>query len=134
MRITLKNKMTLRIGALLLMLTIILTGCSRLSKNCPIDFPNSKWVCEDPHIELVVDGQQRYRTTLIEDGKEKQFFLGFRFGDGIEASEFGDEPFSMGKTLFRGSAKYKQDSFTIKIREDNLWNGAYSKLIFTRVE
>ena len=113
--------MALRIGALLLMLTIILTGCSRLS-NCPIYFPNSKWVCEDPHIELVVDGQ------------EKQFFLGFRFGDGIEASEFGDEPFSMGKTLFRGSAKYKQDSFTIKIREDNLWNGAYSKLIFTRVE
>ena len=87
-RITLKNKMALRIGALLLMLTIILTGCSRLSKNCPIDFPNSKWVCEDPHIELVVDGQQRYRTTLIEDGKEKQFSLDF-------ASETGLKPVNL---------------------------------------
>ena len=36
--------------------------------------------------------------------------------------------------LFWGDCKFSKDRFTIQIREDNLWNGAYSKLIFTRVE
>lgn len=37
-------------------------------------YPNSRWVCEDPHIEIVVDEKGRYTSTLIgDDGEEIRF-------------------------------------------------------------
>ena len=98
-------------------------------------YPNSRWVCEDPHIEIVVDEKGRYTSTLVEaDGEEKRFFLGFRSGYGVDAYVNRKVVLSDETLLFWGDCKFSKDGFTIQIREDNLWNGAYSKLIFTRVE
>lgn len=58
----------------------------RLRPGGRVDYPNSRWVCEGPHIEIVVDGKGRYTSTLVEaDGEEKRFFLGFRSGYGVDA-------------------------------------------------
>ena len=117
----------------LLCLAALLAGCDLAAGKRPFDYPNSRWVCEDPHIEIVVDEKGRYTSTLIgDDGEEKRFFLGFRSGYGVDA--YGKVVLSDETLLFWRECKLSKDGFTIQIREDNLWNGAYSKLIFTRVE
>lgn len=117
----------------LLCLAALLTGCDPAAGKRPVDYPNSRWVCQGPHIKIAVDGKGRYTSTLVgADGEEKRFFLGFRSGYGVDA--YGKVVLSDETLLFRGDCKFSKDRFTIQIREDNLWNGAYSKLIFTRVE
>ena len=60
----------------LLCLAALLSGCDLAAGKRPVDYPNSRWVCEDPHIEIVVDGKGRYTSTLVEaDGEETRFFL-----------------------------------------------------------
>lgn len=119
----------------LLCLAVLLAGCDPAAGKRPVDYPNSRWVCEDPHIEIVVDGKGRYTSTLIgDDGEETRFFLGFRSGYGVDAYVNRKVVLSDETLLFRGDCKFSKDRFTIQIREDNLWNSAYSKLIFTRVE
>lgn len=58
----------------------------------------------------------------------------FRSGYGVDAYVNRKAVLSDESLLFWGDCKFSKDRFTIQIREDNLWNGAYSKLILTRVE
>lgn len=82
-----------------------------------------------------MDGKGRYTSTLVgADGEETRFFLGFRSGYGVDAYVNRKVVLSDETLLFLEDCKFSKDGFTIQIREDNLWNGAYSKLIFTRVE
>lgn len=70
----------------LLSLAALLAGCDPAAGKRPVDYPNSRWVCEEPHIEIVVDGKGRYTSTLVgADGEETRFFLGFRSGYGADA-------------------------------------------------
>lgn len=128
------NKRVVGLILCLLCLAALLAGCDPAAGKRPVDYPNSRWVCEDPHIEIVVDEKGRYTSTLIgDDGEETRFFpwLPFRVWSGCLCKQvvLSDETL-----LFWGDCKLLKDRFTIQIREDNLWNGAYSKLVFTRVE
>ena len=64
----------------LLCLAALLAGCDPAAGKRPVDYPNSRWVCQDPHIESDVDGKERYTSTLVgADGEEKRFFLWLPF-------------------------------------------------------
>ena len=129
------NKRVAGLILCLLCLAALLAGCDPSFEKIPPDYPNSRWVCEDPHIEIVVDGKGRYTSTLVgADGEETRFFLGFRSGYGVDAYVNRKVVLSDETLLFLEDCKFSKDGFTIQIRKDNLWNGAYSKLIFTRVE
>lgn len=80
------NKRVAGLILCLLCLAALLAGCDPSFEKIPPDYPNSRWVCEDPHIEIVVDGTGRYTSTLIgDDGEETRFFRGFRSGYGVDA-------------------------------------------------
>lgn len=60
----------------LLCLAALLAGCDPAAGKRPVDYPNSRWVCEDPHIEIVVDGKDAiHRRWLEPTGKKNGFSL-----------------------------------------------------------
>lgn len=60
----------------LLCLAALLSGCDPAAGKRPVDYPNSRWVCQDSHIKIVVDGKGRYTSTLIgDDGGKNGFSL-----------------------------------------------------------
>lgn len=119
----------------LLCLAALLAGCDPAAGKRPVDYPNSRWVCEDPHIEIVVDGKGRYTSTLIgDDGEETRFFLGFRSGYGVDAYVNSKEVLSSENCLFRGECKFSKEKCTIILSEGRLWDDGYARLVFKRVE
>lgn len=70
------NKRVAGLILCLLCLAALLAGCGPAAGKRPVDYPNSRWGCQDAHIEIVVDGKGRYTLTLIgDDGEETRFFL-----------------------------------------------------------
>lgn len=68
------NKRVAGLILCLLCLAALLASCDPAAGKRPVDYPNSRWVCEDPHIEIVVDEKGRYTSTLIgDDGEETRF-------------------------------------------------------------
>ena len=108
----------------LLCLAVLLAGCDPAAGKRPVDYPNSRWVCEDPHIEIVVDGKGRYTSTLVgADGEETRLFLGFRSGYGVDAY-VNRLSLVMRHCCFGETVSFQKTD--LQFSEDNLWNGAYS--------
>lgn len=123
-----------KFGIILLLLTCILWGCDPAFGKRPCDYPHSKWVCMEPHIEIEVREYGDYTATLGTGEDKRTFFLGFRSGYGVDAYVGENVVFNDETMLFTGECSYSKDSFTITIGEDNLWDGAYHELVFVRVE
>ena len=129
------NKRVAGLILCLLCLAALLSGCDPAAGKRPVDYPNSRWVCQDPHIEIVVDEKGRYTSTLIgDDGEEKRFFLGFRSGYGADAYVNSKEVLSSENCLFRGECKFSKEKCTIILCEGRLWDDGYARLVFKRVE
>ena len=115
--------------ALLFLVAISLFGCEPISKYEPYNYPNSLWVCEEPHMEIAVTKDGSYRPTMTVDGEEKCFYIGFRAHQARAHKNAKDST-----VIFSGICKFYEDEFTIKIKEDYLWDGAYPVLTFKRVK
>lgn len=131
----LKNKHAIRLIPIFLLLLILLCGCDPSFEKIPPDYPNSRWVCEDPHIEIVVGEHDRYTAAFIEDdGEERRFSLNFYNGGRIGAFVNSKVAFSDETCLFMGKSKGTKDEFTIILKEGKLWDDGYARLVFKRVE
>ena len=119
---------------ILLLSASILWGCDPAGGKRPYDYPNSKWVCSEPHIEIEVSENGDYTATLGTGEEKRTFFLGFRSGYGVDAYTGANVVFNDETLLFTGKCRYGEESFTVTIGKDNLWNGAYHELVFVRVE
>ena len=116
----------------LLCLAALLAGCDPAAGKRPVDYPNSRWGCQDPHIEIVVDGKGRYTSTLVgADGEEKRFFLGFRSGYGVDAYVNRKVVLSDETLLFWGDCKFSKDRFTIS-RGQSLERRLFQTDLYTR--
>lgn len=135
MNMILKNKHAIRLIPIFLLLLILLCGCDPSFEKIPPDYPNSRWVCEDPHIEIVVGEHDRYTAAFIEDdGEERRFALDFLYGDRVGAYVNSQVVFSEETRLFRGYYKGTKDEFTIILQDGKLWDDGYARLVFKRVE
>lgn len=119
---------------IMLLLTCALCACDPAVGKRPFDYPNSKWVCSEPHIEIEVSVNGDYTATLGTGGEKRTFFLGFRSGYGVDAYTGANVVFNDETLLFTGECSYSKDRFIVTIGDDNLWDGAYHKLVFVRVE
>ena len=61
--------------ALLFLVAISLFGCEPISKYEPYNYPNSLWVCEEPHMEIAVDTMGNLRPTIEINGKKAALLL-----------------------------------------------------------
>ena len=128
MATTLQTKRIISL-VLLFVVAISLFGCEPISKYEPYNYPNSLWVCEEPHMEIAVDTMGNLRPTIEINGEESCFAIGFRAMNAYAYKNLNDST-----TLFWGHCKFSEDEFTIKIKEDYLWDGAYPVLTFKRVK
>ncbi len=131
----LKNRRVIRLIPFFLLLLILLCGCDPSFEKIPPDYPNSRWVCEDPHIEIVVGEHDRYTAAFIEDdGEERRFALDFLYGDRVGAYVNSQVAFSEETRLFRGYYRGTKDELTIILQDGKLWDDGYARLVFKRVE
>ena len=91
-------------------------------------YPHQKasvWICEDPY--FVFSTQEDY---FVWEGEKYEVYVRMHahYFSVYRASEnfvISDE-----YLLFHGSWRYKKGNMVVKITEDNIFDGAYKKLIF----
>lgn len=123
---------SVRISVLLLTLfgfLLIFSACDPYANKQPAQ--NTQWVCETPYITLSVDEQGICFASLAQEENELKFCMGFQAQRVIAYTGGTLTPM---KTLFKGEYTYGKKFFTVFITEDNLWDGDYNMLKFTRVK
>ena len=115
----------------LLIAALLLCGCDVYAGKRPCNYYNSRWVCEEPQIELVVD-EQGLTTCFVGSGEEQQKYnVLFDYGSGMVLS--ADYRSSEGDMLF-GDCSFGSGKMTVRVStdDDRVFNGAYERLVFYR--
>lgn len=97
---------------LLLLVAISLFGCKPISKYEPYNYPNSLWVCEEPHMEIAVDTMGNLRSTIEINGEESCFAIGFRAMNAYAYKNLNDST-----TLFGAIANSLRMNLRSKLRK-----------------
>lgn len=129
-----------KVGVLLLLILLLFSGCSLRGREFILGYPNTKWVCADPYIQVEVGEVGKHVATIGTGESQKQFELcslsGY-FGNGV-VEAFAIEEIAYegidGDMLFSGDYKARKNRCTITLSKDNLWDGAYEELEFIRIE
>ena len=79
-----KTKRKLLVGTIFLCVVLLLTGCEPWFFKKPYEYPNTIWVCDDPHMVLEVGN------LLVENMDDYQMTLGE--GDTTQKVSFGVGP------------------------------------------
>lgn len=118
---------------LLLIAALLLCGCDVYAGKRPYNYHNSRWVCEEPQMELVVD-EQGFTTCFVGSGEEQQKYnVLFDYGTGMVLSI--DYRSSDGDMLY-GKCSFGSRKLTVHVsaEDDQVFHGAYEKLVFYRQE
>jgi len=132
-----KKKYGLIISIFFLSLSILLSGCK---SRRPYEFKGSTWECEEPNIVYKIS-DIGIETAVINTGsREIKIALCFFNGrDYVEAFYTGKERQIMdGRSdidlVFNGTCFFGSKKFEILIGDDNIFDGAYKKLVFKRTD
>lgn len=117
----------------LLAIVVCLCGCDPYAGKRPLDYPRSRWICNEPHIEIIVKELGVYTTTLGTGEEKREISMEFSYGAGIRAYWEDANVYSADNVLFTGDCTFLKTGFIVRIKKDNLWNGAYEELVFYRV-
>lgn len=128
-----KNGGIYRIIVVVLLVSVFLTACNPYDGRRPYEYINSVWICETPYIYASVDEYGEITAYIGKDEDKQYIDLCFDFGTGLDAIKAGETNVSE-YLLFSGDCEFRKMSFTVVIVEDNLWDGEYSQLKFTRIK
>ena len=117
-----------------ILISICFSGCDLYAGTRPFDYPNSLWVCEEPEIRFEVGANKEWKAYLGSGEEQQEFQLLFGYGTDVDAVKADTQLISSETILFQGHCTFSEDHFTISLSTDNLWNGAYHKLLFQRVQ
>lgn len=97
------------------------------------EYPQEKathWVCEEPHFEIHFAGEAS-EYFLECRGEKIRVFVGIRadYFD-VFLQRNPEDPLEQENILLRGTWKYVKGKMVVRIDEDNIFNGAYSELVF----
>ena len=114
----------------------------RLNKLLDAEYPNTSWVCDEPYISLhfseefgaSADKYDKVECIILYNGEQIEAELHpttpghgmfIRKGATISSDE---------NILFEGLCKFQEDRIIMKVTADNLFEGAYKKIVLERVE
>lgn len=130
------TKKALRIALIILVLIpvlLILRVYFLLGGSDFREYPQEKaahWVCEEPHFEIHFAGEVT-ESFLEWRGEKIRVFVGMRadyFDVFLQTKPV--DPLEQENILLRGTWKYVKGKMVVRIDEDNIFNGAYSELVF----
>ena len=136
MRFSHKSKIRLKRSALAIIIisSLLLTGCDVLASRDPFHV-SSGWICDNASIVLTHwrddDGYGKQQCWLQWDGKQVDVEVGFR-SNLFWVMLAG--PRAPTEILFQGKWKYQGDKLIFMIEKDNIFDGAYKTLVFTKKE
>ena len=87
----------------------------------------SLWVCEDPYFTIDYKGEKSECYFMWED-KKYEVFVGIK-SDTFTAYLPSDDDV-LNEVLLHGTWKYKGENMVVKIKTDNIFDGAYKELVF----
>ena len=129
-----KVKVTLIVGGIILGICALL-ALSILLMMGGADFTEypskraSDWVCEDPHFEIHF-GDGADEDHLVWEGEKIPVITGLR-ANGFNVFLKTDPQQPLDKcVLLRGTWKYEKGNMVVRIEEDNIFDGAYTELVF----
>ena len=97
------------------------------------EYPDEKathWVCEDPHIEISYSGVAP-EAYLEWEGRNLPIYVGMHANSfTIYLQRDPEGPYREEDILVRGSWKYVKNMMVFEISTDNIFNGAYTELVF----
>lgn len=119
---------------LILVIGVIFCGCDVYAGKRPNAYRNSKWVSEDPQIELVVDSKGYIACFIGEGEGQQEYDVLFTYGREIIFIEQNSS--SSKDFLFRGECFFGEEKMTVRVyaAEDQLFYGQYETLVFVRQE
>ncbi len=112
-------------------------GCVYKSEVRPTNQRPSTWVCEEAGIELIIlDGIKESNESWAEpldpiciihfDGNPVECDdILFDYGSGVTITLDEDR-------ILIGNCTYEADSFTIRVKEDTIFNGEYQEIVFLK--
>lgn len=129
------NNLKKTITILILIVSMLfLTACDPNAGKRPYDYPDTKWICEDPYVYIEVDGHGDMYSYYICDDQEQPLDILFSSGSGVTGMLPNTVLVSDETILFEGYAHFGRTSFSIELFEDHIWGGQYRKLKFKRID
>lgn len=99
----------------MLLVCLCLVACARGEAKSPIDYPNTKWVCEEAGIEFVVSSDGIQKSEILDkNGQVNE--VEFVFGVGTDTNVYVKDC-SSGEDLFSGECIYGKTEFSITITD-----------------
>ena len=120
-----------------MVLLLIMSGCVYKSEVRPTNQRPSTWVCEEAGIELIIlDGIKESNENCAElldpiciiyfDGNPVECDdILFDYGNGVTITL--DE-----NRVLIGECTYEADSFTVRVKQDTIFNGEYQEIVFLK--
>lgn len=121
-----------RLLPLLLIAALLLCGCDVFAGKRPPDYPNSRWVCEEPRMELFTD-ERGNPVCVVGSGEEQRTYEAlYTYGDDLILAELGTS--SSEFFVFRGDCSFGSEKMTVRVLadKDQLFHGAYERIVFFR--
>ena len=110
-----------------------LFACRSCDKYVPWGFPNSIWTSNEPEIKVTVIGYNQPTGYIVIDGKKVDIELHWGEGYSFIILYADYEVISDEVTLLNGIVtKCKEESTTLKIKKDNVFNDKYKEIVLYR--
>ena len=130
-----KNSLLRRCLVIFVLVSVLLfSGCDPRSGNYPFQIAG-KWYSEDPQISLSYhknsNAMWSFNHTLIWEHEELQITIGMQSSYycvyPADSNHYDDR-------LFSGSWKYRNGNLVLKVEEDFIFDGEYSRIILKPLE
>lgn len=127
-----RSNIVRRLLPLLLIAALLLCGCDVFAGKRPPDYPNSRWVCEEPRMELFTD-ERGNPVCVVGSGEDAQEYdVFFTPGDTLYLSI--KDSVSSEDFVFKGECTFGSEKMTVRVfaDKDQLFHGAYERIVFFR--
>lgn len=125
-----KFKEWISIALVLVMLTYLLCGCDSRAGRYP-RYKGSEWVCDDPYFTISYADNPMGDVILVWNNETIAADLVFSLGTycvfPANSSHYDDR-------LFNGTWNYRKGDLVLFIREDLIFDGQYTELVFSKVD
>ena len=119
----------------ILLIGLLLCSCDVYAGERPNDYYNSKWICEDPRIEIIIDSVGLSTCVVGSGGDQQELTVVFSYGDEVLFAKIPQNAVASSKdVVFKGECSFGREKMTVRVYadEDQLFHGEYETLVFVR--
>ena len=131
-----------KIIVFIILLLFTFTGCDPYAGKRPEDYPNTRWICEEPYVRIDVLKKSGVNNVGYIDynGEITKIVLLFLSGPGVEIYRYEDYKTAINsegmvlydKMIIYGKCRFFEKKFIIEVEETTIFDESVEKLEFYR--